>query len=329
MRRTIIGSIVAMAFFAGCQENSKAPGKVSATTAADSLTTKDTPPSGNVMRVHALGHFFKGEPSKDWQLYAEHTYDDQGHEIGYASFSDGVNSRVERQYDDSGHEVLQSTTADKAGKIELRSTWNAGHTEQKTEQFSSVDGRVVFKTTQRWDANGNLLEKVEQDLHLVDYPTTHKVQYVRDAQGFLLEEREEFQGKKIVGTRYKNDAQGRPVEVTHMDSDGKPSQTEYFEYDAQGRKMKRHLQEHSAAIKTRQLEVVYEYEAGGRIAREIHYKGQCDEDGRKAGRCPISETVAYTYDTEGRLATEVREQQYPSIRTMKKRFEYFGKVSAN
>jgi antitoxin component YwqK of YwqJK toxin-antitoxin module len=311
---------------ASCNGNPETS-KGDAKTPSDSLKSDVPPMEGNSKRVYALGHFFAGVPNTEWRIYEDYSYDDAGREISYQSYFDGINSRVTTEYDGQGFETLKLRKGDAAnGNMEYRSAWNADHTEQKVEVFSAVDSRVISKTTRHLDTNGVVLATEEEDLRAVDYPVVIKLKMVYNEKGQLVEEREVAEGKEIVGTKYKYDPAGHLIEVMHMDSEGKPSQTESFEYDAEGRKTTRYMQEHTAYIKSKQLAGRYEYDPEGRLAREVQYRGQCDPAGEKAGKCPISQTVTYTYDADGRVTTESIEQQYPSPRSMKKRYEYHGKV---
>ncbi|MFN8395654.1 MAG: hypothetical protein U0176_13525 [Bacteroidia bacterium] len=295
----------------------------------DSLAEDRLPVDGSVKRVYALGYHFGGVPSTDWKLYEEIRYNDAGQEIQLESFYDGVGSIMSTQYDSSGHEILKKLESSAhAPLIEYRSTWNADHTEQRTEEFAHAESRVVFKTVRHLDQAGTELWVEDEDLHAIDAPISHTLKHVRDAKGRVTEDKETFLGKEIVGTRYSYGAAGNPVKIERMDSEGKLSQTEFFAYDESGRKTTRWFQDHHAYLNTKQLEARFTYDAQGRLMKEVHYRGACDEASEQVGKCPILETVTYTYDDQGRLATEehLRSGQEPA--TMKKRFEYFGKVPA-
>lgn len=326
--RWLVAVLPVVAFWIGCNSSTKT-GAEESKPLADSLQRDTVPVVGNVKRVYAMGHFFVGQPSQDWQLYEDFTYDDQGREIGYVAYFDGVGTRVDTKFDADGYEILKvRKSTDRTGTLEYRSVWNADHTEQITEEFSQLDSRVVRKAIRKFDAKGTLIATEEEDRQVVESPVTYKTRMVLDAAGRVLEQREAVQGKEIVGIRYRYDAQGNPLEIVRMDSEGKPSQTETFEYDAQSRKTVHYLQDHGAYLSAKQLEARYEYDAQGRLVREVHYKGLCDENGQAAGKCPVSETISYTYDTEGRMLTEERDPQAADRPLMKKKFHYHGKVPA-
>lgn len=297
--------------------------------AQDSLAADRLPVDGNVRRVYALGFHFVGVPSTDWRLYEEYRYDDQGRVIRYESYFDGAGTVVTTQYDSTGHEVLKKhIRADLTPLIDYRSVWNADYTEQRIEEFAHQESRVVFKTVRHLDPTGTELWVEEEDLHALDAPILHTLKHVRDAKGRITEDRETFLGKEIVGVRYSYDQAGNPIKIERMDSEGKLSQTEYYAYDSAGRKTTRWFQDHQAYLNTKQLEARYAYDAEGRLTQEVHYKGACDEASEQVGRCPISETITFTYDDQGRVATEDHERSKQEPRSMKKRFEYFGKVPA-
>lgn len=322
----LMWTVAAMLILAACDQPSKEENK-DKHPSTDSLAEDRLPVNGNVKRVYALGYHFAGVPSTDWRLYEEFHYDDKGLEIKYESFYDGAGSIMTTQYDSAGHEILKKQeNVAHAPLIEYRSTWNSDYTEHRMEEFAHAESRVVFITVRHLDKQGVELSVDDEDLHALDAPISHTLKHVRDPQGRLVEDREKFLGKEIVGARYTYDAAGNPTKIERMDSDGKLSQTEFFAYDESGRKTTRWFQDHQAYLNTKQLEARYSYDAQGRLVKEVHYKGACDEASEQVGKCPILETVTFTYDDQGRLATEehLRSGQEPA--TMKKRFEYFGKV---
>lgn len=326
MKRKWTWYLLALTAALGCGGEPTHPGNQDPQ-ARDTAHVEGNTVMGNVKRVYALGHFFAGEPSPDWRLYEEYTYDDAGREILYVSYFDGVGTRIETQYDAQGYEVLKVRSgSDKAGKMEFRSIWNPDHTEQKTEEFSIQESRAVSRAVRRFDQRGVLQEVQEEDLHIPEYPIHHTLKMVYDRAGRVTEERETSLGKEVVGTQYRYDAQGNPVEVLHMDSEGSPSQMDTYEYDEQGRKVAHFLQDYGAYYPSRQLEARYVYNPAGQLEREVHHKGRCDETGQRAGQCPVSETITLVYDAEGRVIRETVMRQHPTPRTLEKRFEYFGKV---
>lgn len=312
----------------GCNNGSN-PDKAQEGSKPDSLPKENLAPKGNVMKVEALGYYLSGEPTVDWKLFETVEYDDNGKEIFRKDHFDPNGSETRTEYDSLGYEKRKVTTGAAGAKVEWKSTWNATHTQQQTEEFSALDSRVVGKSVRQFDDKGVLMESEEEDLHFLDAPLRHKLRLVRNSAGQLIEERETMDGKEIVGVRYRYDADGNQIEIARMDNSGKPSQTETYEYDAQHRKTKHYLQEHTAYISSKQLEAIYEYDKDGHLVKEVHYKGLCDSKGVDAGKCPISLTITRTYDAEGRMLTEDREQLYPTKSTMKKRISYAGKVPAN
>jgi hypothetical protein len=320
----IICAGIALLTAAACtQEQSQKP---QGTTAPDAAATAAAPPrSGPRMKVFALGHPISGEPATEWELYEEFAYDSAGREIEHKMYYSGATNVVLTTYDAQGHELLvvQSSSL-KASNIEFRSTWSADFLTQTTEEYSQEEGHVVGKKVRTLDAAGKLLRVEEEDLHVPGYPQRHASRLVYDAQGRLVEERESVGGKEIVGVRYTYDGAGHPVQIERYNAEGKPSQIEYYAYDAQGRKATRHFQDLSAYISSKQLQARYEYDTAGRLVKELHYGGQCDQQGEASGGCMIHETITMTYDAQGRMLTEERDRSAGSPKFLKKRFEYEG-----
>jgi YD repeat-containing protein len=287
-------------------------------------------PVGYRKKVFAIGHPFVDRISDEWELYEEFTYDTAGHEIEFRAHFDGRGTHVVTAYDPQGYVLRTTHTNDlNAERIEFRSTWNADHTVQTTEEYSQTEGRVVSRSRHTFDAQAKLLSTEEEDLHLPDFHPKTQTRYRYDAAQRLIEQREIVQGKEIIGVRYSYDAAGNATQVERFDAEGHPSQIEDFNYDAQGRKRSRHLQDPSAFYKTKQLKTRYEYDTQGHLSKELHYGGQCDIAGEMAGKCIISETVVYTYDAQGHLLTEDRDGTVNQQEKQRKRFDYEGDVPAS
>jgi YD repeat-containing protein len=297
--------------------------------ATDSTKQESVQMQGNMKRVYAVGHFVGGVQTDDWLLHEEARYDENGHEISRITYSDPAQPREETTYDADGYEILKVVKG--AGGVEvvqIRSTWNADHTEQSTEEFSTKDSRVVRKIVNHFDSKGTLIAFEEEDRRFLEAITTYQVRMVLDGAGRVKEQIERFDGKEMVGIQYTYDAQGNPLQIVRMDNEGKPSQTEYFEYDSAGHKTAHYLQDHHAYFATKQLEAKYEYDTQGRLTKEVHYKGLCDERGVVAGKCPISVATTLSYDAQGRLISKVEEYPGTDKPSMKMRFEYSGNVPA-
>jgi YD repeat-containing protein len=266
----------------------------------------------------------------DWQLSADYTYDDAGHEIVVVDY--GVNGqRITAKYDAEGFETLKAIemAGGAAGSGEYRSVWNDNHTQQTTELFSAADSRVVQKVINKFDVNGTLIASEEEDRRFLEAITKINLRMELDSKGRVSKQFESFDGKELLGIKYTYDDKGNPSKIERMDNEGKPSQIEYYEYNAEGKKTAFYLQDFSAYFKTKQLKAKFEYDSQGRLVREVFYKGLCDEIGLQAAKCPISEVATYTYDAQGRLATEERDHQSADRPVVKKRFEYSGTVPTN
>jgi hypothetical protein len=274
-------------------------------------------------RVLAKGYFFRGEPSKDFVTYEEFVYDENNQEIDYQAHWDGSNTHVITQRDSAGRETGRTRMGnDQTGTLDFKIAWNGDHTEQVIDEFSLNANRIVAHTVKKFDKGGKLLETIEEDLHLADNPILSKQTMVYDGQGFLVESRETIAGKEIPGARYTNDKAGRAVQIVHFDSEGKVSQTEFYEYDANGKKQARFFQDNGGLNPTKQLEARFYYDVQGNLEKEVHYKGACDANGEKNGQCPIVETTTMTYDSEGRMLTSKTVKQQPDLVEMELRFEY-------
>jgi len=283
---------------------------------------------GNRLKVYTIGYPVKGVPSTEWELYEEFVYDTAGHEVEYIAHYDAFGKRVRTDYDAQGYpRLVTQTYGTKAQREEFRSSWNADHTEQITEEFSQEDGRVVGKVVRRYDQAGQLVGVDEEDMHLPDYHTQHKTRIIYDAKGRRSEERESVGDREIIGTQYRYDALGNLVEIKHNDAEGKTSQIESFTFSSEGRKLARYLEDYSAYITARQLTKRYEYDGKGRVVKEIQFGGQCDAAGEQAGKCSIVETITWTYDDQDRMLTETRDLARPKPSQSRKRFEYAGQVT--
>lgn len=313
---------------AGCQQGPASDKAAPADAKVDSLPETEAPDKGYVMKVYALGHYFKGQPSKEWELFEEYAYDEAGREVLHKVYHDGTGATRSTAYDSSGHVAMEAVEPHtEAGRTETRHSWDAAHRVQTTEEYAIKENKLVAKATREWDDKGNLLSLKEEDMHVPDFVYKHRLRNTYDAAGRITAQYESVgDGKEILGQTWAYDAQGRLTQLTHNDSEGKPSQVEWFTYDAQGRKEKRYLQDNSAYVRTKQLEARYSYDGAGRLAQELHYKGACAENEENAGKCLVAETITYTYDEHGRLATEQREQSQGGSPAMKKRFEYAGAV---
>lgn len=293
------------------------------------VATQAAPAEGSRTKVYAIGHPVLGIPPKEWELYEEFVYDTAGHEIEHLPHYDATGKIVRTDYDAQGFTTLVTATYKTNGqREEFRSKWNADHTEQITEEYSQVDGRVVGKLVRKYDQDAKLISVDEQDMHLPDYHTQHKTSIVYDGAGRRIEERESVGDREIIGTQYRYDAAGNLVEIIHNDAEGKPSQIESFTFSGDGHKLARHLEDKSAYISAKQLTTRYEYDEQGRPVKEIQFGGQCDAKGEKNGKCSIIETIVWTYDNQGRMLSETRDLARPKPTQLRKRFEYVEKTDS-
>lgn len=315
-------SLGALLVLAGCDAPTKEAAPVEANNTA--TATAGNPAGKNLRKkIFAKGKMRNGKEVIDFVLQEEYLYDSLGNEIQYISHADGFNTQVDTKRDAEGREISKVRTAkDQTGKLEYRIAWNGDHTVQEEEEFSSRESRVVNKFTRTFDQDGKLLSAEQEDLHILDYPMKHKINFRYNVQGKLVEEEEVVEGKVLPGTKYSYSEKGELTRIDHFDSEGKLSQTNFYQYNKEGKRTQHDLQDHGGYFKTPQLEARYEYDAKGQLTKEIHYKGNCTESGQSSGDCPISETISYTYDNEGRVATMRTQRAIPSVVDMMERIEY-------
>lgn len=322
----VLAGMATSLFFASCDEQPKTAAPVGSETPVEAeVGDVNGNPNGKNIRkkIFAKGKMRSGKEFKDYVLQAEYLLDSLGNEIEFTDHGDAFQTKIVTTRDAEGRELSKVRTGrDQTGKLEYRIVWNGDHTEQLEEEFSANEGRVVNKIRREYDTAGKLLSIKQEDLHIGEFPMEHTTNFKYDAKGNLIEETEFFGGKVVPGTKYTYSAKNECIRIDHFDSEGKLSQTNLNTYDKEGRLKQHELQDHGGYFKTPQLEARYEYDTKGLLAKEIHYKGNCTEAGQSSGDCPISETLTYTYDAEGRIATKRTERVTPSVVDMVEKYEY-------
>lgn len=320
----LFGAVLALLGFAACDKGTSATSSNDAEGVVVDSSQNQKPKGDNERKkVTAKGIMPNGKEFPDFAPYEEFLFDKVGNQLEYISYWDGVNTHITTTRDAQGHEISRLRTAnDQTGKLEYRIAWSGDFSEKIVEEFAANEGRVVSKVTTHFDSDGKMKDMFEQDFHLPDYPTSHKIEFLYDAKGNLIEEKENIEGLVVPGAKYHYSTEGNLIRVDRFDSEGGLSQTDYYDYDASGNKIEHRLQDHVGYYKTPQLEARFEYDSNGRISKEIHYKGNCTEAGQASGGCPISQTISFQYDDQGRVIQTETKRNIPTVVDMIQKFEY-------
>lgn len=316
MKTAVIIGMLGMGILLGaCQPEGKGGG---APKGEDTLVAG----GGYVQEVEALGYAFVGEPSTDWRLYETLRYDSAGREVEKQTHWDGGKTKIVTRYDKAGRKVLVKRTGqDRLGDVDYTTHWSEDGRKSTEEEYIHREERMILRTVTVFDSGGKVLERRIENHQFPEVGVdTQKTRYTYDGRGLLTFEEEFFQGRQIPSVRYGYDEKGQLVKLERFDADGNVSRTEYFEYDAQGRKKRLRMQD--AGMAQAQLERTYGWDAGGRLLEEHLYGGDCSAEGEKKGQCRIVESVRMTYDAEGRPLTKDTYKEGKPEAVMQLRYRY-------
>lgn len=294
------------------------PSTVTEPPAADST-------QGYVQQVEAKGFVIKGMEAKDWMPFQRVRYDEAGRELERDELGELATPHYTTTYDAQGRKVkVQRKGQDRLGDIDYTTVWSADGLQSTEEEYIHREEKLVSRTIIRYDTAGKMLDRTVLNLQFPEYGVdTQRTMFTYNAAGLLVQEQERFRGKTIPGVTYSYDAQGHLVKVERYDADGKVSRTELYEVDAAGRKAALRVVEQG--IPDQRLEQRFAWTEAGLIKEEIRYTGDCSASGEQSGKCMISETTRYTYDTEGRILTKdvLQLGQLEPARQLRYRYEPF------
>jgi hypothetical protein len=270
-------------------------------TQSQPVNQPETRGSGYVAEVQALGMHFGGVPSTDWRLYETIHYDSAGREVEKVTHWDGFGTQTRTQYDTKGRIVKMSrVSGDRTGNIDYTTSWSENGLESVLEEYAHNEKKVVSRVTKRLREDGKVLEEVTENLQFAEVGIdSQRVVCKYDANGFLVLKEEHFQGKVIPGTRYTNDSAGNPIQFDQSDSDGNVTETTYQEFDGNGKILRVFSKE--AAAPEKELRRSNKWNSEGLLLETHTYIGNCSESGLSNGKCPIVQTIRYTFDTQGRI----------------------------